>query len=83
MPIEHQLPVKNTRYSAHPFTHIENMSKLEKLTELERLLARYYIENVARTIFNAINIQVFNLGDESELDHQLRFLLEFENRLHK
>ena len=43
----------------------------------------YYIEDVARTIFNAINIQVFNLGDESELDYQLRFLVEFEKGLTK
>ena len=83
MPVEHQLPFRNARYPDHQSSRIENMSKLEKLTELNRLLSLYYIEDVARTIFNAINIQVFNLGDESELDYQLRFLVEFEKGLTK
>ena len=59
------------------------MSKLEKLTELERLLSKYYDPHRAEAILKVLYTEVFNLGDESGLNHELKLLLEFEKTMLK
>jgi hypothetical protein len=54
------------------------MSKLEKLREFERLVIRYYPPYEAQRLLEVINVQVFNLGDESLLEGHLKFLLDIE-----
>jgi hypothetical protein len=57
---------------------IERMPKINKLQELRRLLFLYYGPAEANTIFNMINLQVFNLGDESGLNYRLKLLFDIE-----
>lgn len=57
---------------------IERMPKINKLQELRRLLFLYYGPAEANTIYNMINLQVFNLGDESGLNYRLKLLLDIE-----
>jgi hypothetical protein len=57
---------------------IERMPKNNKLQELRRLLNLYYGPIEANTIYNMINLQVFNLGDVSGLNYRLKSLFDIE-----
>ena len=61
-PVSQQLPANHEKQSGYPPRQLEKMSKL---TELERLLPKYYDPHSAEAILKVLYSQVFNLGDES------------------
>ena len=57
---------------------LERMSKMEKLTELERLSKEFYTGQEAELIIRTIHSYVSNHRDESLLDYQLKLLRDTE-----
>lgn len=60
---------------------LENMTKFQKLAEVERLLFQYHNPTDAQAVLKVINLQVFNFNDESGLNYQLKLLLDREKGL--
>jgi hypothetical protein len=63
------------------YTTLENMTKFQKLAEVERLLFQYHNPTDAQAVLKVINLQVFNFNDESGLNYQLKLLLDREKGL--
>ena len=82
-PVLQQLSSNHEKQSGYSSRQLEKMSKHEKLTEVERLLFKYHDPHSAEAILKVLYTQVFNLGDESGLNHQLKLLLGFEKTMLK
>jgi hypothetical protein len=60
---------------------LERISKMEKLTELERLSKKFYTGQEAELTIRTVHSYVFNHRDESLLDYQLKLLRDTERTM--
>jgi hypothetical protein len=73
-------PVHDDKQPGYP-KPLERMSKMEKLTELERLSNRFYTVQKAELTIRMVHYYVFNLRDESLLDSHLKSLRYIERTM--
>jgi hypothetical protein len=64
----------NDNQSISLIERLRKMSKLEKFTEFQKIVNKYYSPLDAQKMLNVATIFTFNLGDESFLDDQLKLL---------
>jgi hypothetical protein len=73
-------PVPDDKQPGYP-KPLERMSKMEKLTELERLSKKFYTAQKAEVTIRMVHQYVFNLRNESLLNSQLKSLRDFERTM--
>jgi hypothetical protein len=64
----------NDNQSISLIERLRKMSKLEKFTEFQKIVNKYYSPLYAQKMLNVATVFTFNLGDESFLDDQLKLL---------
>ena len=64
----------NDNQSISLIERLRKMSKLEKFTEFQKIVNKYYSPLDAQKMLKVATVYKFNLGDESFLDDQLKLL---------
>ena len=64
----------NDNRSISLIERLRKMSKLEKFTEFQKIVNKYYSPLDAQKMLKVATVFTFNLGDESFLDDQLKLL---------
>lgn len=74
---------QSSHYNRQSSYSPKQLEKKSKLAELERLLTRCCTRDSAQAILTMVHVQIFNHGDESFLNEQLKLLSVIERNMPK